>query len=193
MKDQDEIRIGGPVTLYQAPVGTAAPTDSTTALNAAFVDLGYTTEDGTEFAREKTIQVVKANQSLFPLRRVVTDLDAMLNFTMIQWNKTNLELALDGTVTEPDPTGAPGEYKFTPDASETVNYGAYVAEWSDEDTAGTTLNYRIYIPKGVSLESVNTQLRRYPESRLPIQVGVVHEDGSDPYAIFTNDPAFDPS
>lgn len=185
MKDQDEIRIGGPVTLYQAPVGTAAPTDSTTALNAAFVDLGYTTEDGTEFAREKTIQVVKANQSLFPLRRVVTDLDAMLNFTMIQWNKTNLELALDGTVTEPDPTGAPGEYKLTPPSPETVDERLMVLEWQDG-----TKNYRLVMPVGMVQDAVNTNLVRTNNAELPITFGVNGSDGSDPWYLLTDDPSF---
>lgn len=37
-------KVGG--ALYVAPTGTALPTDSTTALNQAFVALGYASEDG---------------------------------------------------------------------------------------------------------------------------------------------------
>lgn len=37
-------KVGGAV--YRAPIGTALPTDSTTALNEAFVCLGYISEDG---------------------------------------------------------------------------------------------------------------------------------------------------
>lgn len=39
-------KIGGAV--YRAPLGTALPTDATTALNEAFVCLGYVSEDGME-------------------------------------------------------------------------------------------------------------------------------------------------
>lgn len=37
-------KIGGAV--YRAPIGTALPTDAITALNEAFVDMGYVSEDG---------------------------------------------------------------------------------------------------------------------------------------------------
>lgn len=37
-------KIGGAV--YRAPLGTALPTDAVTALNQAFVDMGYVSEDG---------------------------------------------------------------------------------------------------------------------------------------------------
>ena len=37
-------KVGGAV--FRAPVGTTLPTDATTALNAAFVNLGFVSEDG---------------------------------------------------------------------------------------------------------------------------------------------------
>ena len=37
-------KVGGAV--HWAPLGTALPTSATEALNAAFVDLGYVSEDG---------------------------------------------------------------------------------------------------------------------------------------------------
>lgn len=47
--DKDNITIGLPKSggaLFWAPAGTALPTDATTALAAAYVNLGYVTEDG---------------------------------------------------------------------------------------------------------------------------------------------------
>jgi len=50
--------IGGAV--YVAPVGTALPTDTTTALNEAFVGLGYCGEDGLVNSNSMSITDIKA-------------------------------------------------------------------------------------------------------------------------------------
>ena len=47
--DKSNIAIGLPNpkgALYWAPLGTPLPTDATTALDNAFINLGYVTEDG---------------------------------------------------------------------------------------------------------------------------------------------------
>lgn len=51
-------RVAG--SILHAPVGTAAPTDATSALDAAFVDLGYANEDGVDFGEDRTVTDVYA-------------------------------------------------------------------------------------------------------------------------------------
>lgn len=51
-------KVGG--AIFCAPVGTALPTDATTALNAAFKDVGYASEDGVTNNGEITSDNVKA-------------------------------------------------------------------------------------------------------------------------------------
>ena len=51
-------KIGGAV--YRAPLGTTLPTDATTALNEAFVCLGYVSEDGLTNANSPDSDKIKA-------------------------------------------------------------------------------------------------------------------------------------
>lgn len=51
-------KIGG--AIFVAPVGTALPTDATTALNEAFVGLGYVSEDGLTQAITRDSEAIKA-------------------------------------------------------------------------------------------------------------------------------------
>lgn len=51
-------KVGGAV--YVAPLGTSVPTDTTTALNSAFVSLGYISEDGVINADTTETEKVKA-------------------------------------------------------------------------------------------------------------------------------------
>jgi hypothetical protein len=52
--ETSEVRAGITGELYAAPVGTALPTDTSTALNAAFKGLGYFSEDGVTETFERT-------------------------------------------------------------------------------------------------------------------------------------------
>lgn len=51
-------KVGGHV--YRAPLGTALPTDATTALNQAFVDMGYISDDGVTNSNSPESSVVNA-------------------------------------------------------------------------------------------------------------------------------------
>lgn len=51
-------RVGG--AIFRAPLGTTLPTDATTALDEAFVDLGYVSEDGVTSSNSRESEDIKA-------------------------------------------------------------------------------------------------------------------------------------
>ena len=51
-------KVGGHV--FRAPIGTTLPTDATTALDNAFIDMGYISDDGVTVADTRDSETVKA-------------------------------------------------------------------------------------------------------------------------------------
>ena len=63
MADVTQVTAGKPKVgghIFRAPVGTTLPTDATTALDNAFVDMGYASEDGLTNSNSPESTVIKA-------------------------------------------------------------------------------------------------------------------------------------
>ncbi|MGC4964242.1 hypothetical protein [Gordonia sp. DT101] len=74
-------RVGG--ALRNAPVGTTAPTDASTALDAAFKDLGYISEDGFTEAIERSADKKRALGGSV-IRTVQTEYGATVSFVFME-------------------------------------------------------------------------------------------------------------
>jgi hypothetical protein len=74
-----------------APEGTALPTDTTTALNAAFEAVGYISEDGVSQSISEDITDLKAWQNGDVVRKIQTSHDLTYAFTMIETSDVTLE------------------------------------------------------------------------------------------------------
>lgn len=87
-------KIGGAV--YRAPLGTTLPTDATTALNSAFVDLGYVSEDGVTNSNTAESDDVKAwgGDTVISLQTDKTDTFTM---TLIESMNTDVLKAVFGS------------------------------------------------------------------------------------------------
>lgn len=112
----DTTEVGVAITgeLFVAPLGTAMPTDTTTALNAAFKGLGYFSEDGVTESFEKDVEDITAWQNAKRVRTVITSAKATYAGTLIQTNKDVIENVFGTTVTQ---TVAHGSYSINPGAT----------------------------------------------------------------------------
>lgn len=95
-----QVRVAGTGAFWKAPLGTVLPTDSTTAWNAAFVNLGFAT-DGFTMKQDFKTKEVTGWQTLELLRLIPIALNRSFTFELQQSNKDTLALAWGGAAITP--------------------------------------------------------------------------------------------
>lgn len=143
--------------IYVAPTGTAAPSDTSTALNAAFKGLGYYSDDGITENLDRSIDNIVASQNATVVRSVVTEAVISWEFELLQTNKDTIEFAYGTTVTQSVPHGT---YTITPGS--TGGRKSVVFHHID----GSQIK-RIYVAEGEVTErgesvAVSSDVTRYP-------------------------------
>lgn len=182
-QNTDAVMIAGDGNVFTAPTGTTLPTDMATALDGAFVQLGYVSEDGVTWRNEQTKEPVTVWQSFYPVKYRVTETTSELEFVLKQFDVYTLPRAMGGgTVT---PNASPVYYTYTPPDPETIEERAMVVEWEYG-----TFDYRLVIPRAQITGSVETVLSRNQESELPMTWAVLGTAGANPFTLITSDTAF---
>ena len=183
MPNADSIVVAGNGTVYVAPVGSTQPTTPTASPAAAWLDLGYVSEDGVTFTESKDIEDVLAWQSFYPVRKIVTGKEASLAFVLREWDERSIALAFGGgTVTQP----SAGVWRYEPPAPGTLDLRAMMIDWQDG-----TKNYRLIIPRGLVVEAVETNLTRTGAADLPITFAAIPASTTDDaYILLTDSIAF---
>jgi hypothetical protein len=138
----DNVVVGITGRVYIAPVDTAAPTDSTTALEVEFVDLGYVSTDGVEFATDKSTAQIRAWQKADLVREIVTEATVTYSFMLLESSQAVIEAYFGSTMTAG---------KITLDPSSTGGRKSFVIDVIDGDKA-----IRHYVPTAEIL-SVDAQ------------------------------------
>lgn len=184
MTTASNLVVGSGGSVHIAPVGSTLPTSPVAALDAAFADVGYISEDGITLSASVDVTDIGAFQSLLPVRKVVTGRAFDLSFVMREWTAENIVFAFGGgTITEP----SAGEFRFDPPAAGDALYErAMVVDWQDGDK-----NYRLVIARGVAAEAIETNITRTGAADLPITFSVLDDNGTT-YYLLTDDPAMDP-
>jgi len=178
-----EVVVGSGGKIYIAPVGTPEPNTPTEALNVAYKDLGYISEDGVSASFSVSVEDINAFQSLLPIRKVVTGRTADLSFTCRQWNADTFNLALGGGTFD---TSGPNYLFYPPANGDSLAEHAVVVEWNDG-----TKNYRLIVRRAVVTDSVETQIVRNAAADLPITLSVLGSEATDAWYLLTDDDAFD--
>lgn len=88
--------------VYFAPTGSTAPTNSTAALDAAFIELGYISEDGITESWDDSVDDIFSWQNATNVRSALTQSVNSFSMTLIESNGYVLEQYHRGsTMTEP--------------------------------------------------------------------------------------------
>jgi len=87
--DASKVRVAAAGTVNHAPLLTALPTDTTTALNAAFLHVGYIADDGiTADPEDNTTDIRAWGGDL--VRRPISEYGETYSFTMIETNANSI-------------------------------------------------------------------------------------------------------
>lgn len=182
-KETDQIVVGANGTVRVAPTTAVEPTDISVAFAATWVDLGFTSEDGVTVTDSKTTEAIPVWQLFYPARRIVTERELSVAFTLRQFSGNQVEFAFGGGAVSLD---SAGKYRFTPPSPETLDVRKLAIEWTDGSKT-----YRLIIPKGMVTENVETKIARTNAADLPITFSVIGDDTiAAPWYMLTNDPTF---
>lgn len=180
-KDSGETLVGNDGLVYVADVGTALPTNATTAPPVAnWTGLGYHNEDGATINKSLDIVEHRAWQSSHPIRRSRGEEAFAIAFGLLQWNEINVPLAFGGGSVD---AVSGGQYKYTPpeDADALLEKSLVLDVIDGSDII------RFIVPKGTVTDGVESQFARDQMSPLPITFQALEPDEGGPaWYFFTN-------
>jgi len=173
-----KVIVGANGTVYVAPVGTAAPTTAAAALNVAFKELGYLTENGVTVTPSQGQTPIMAWQTAYKIRTLVTERGLVLDFVLREFNVQSLPFAFGGGAL----AFAGGEYKYTPPTPEQTDPRALVLDFLDG-----VKKYRLYVPNGQVEDLSGFSVSRSAPAELPVKFSLNYSGSGDPWNIFTTD------
>jgi hypothetical protein len=174
--DPTEVRVAGAGHVYAAPQGTVLPSDLV-ALPAAWVDLGYCTEDGVAFSFGRETSDLNAWQGS-KIRVLTTAEPVTVTFSLMQTNGDVLPVVFGGGTF----TTATGTHTFTPPPEGENAERALVIEFNDGD-----IDYRYCIARAQIEGNVDFSLVRTDSVNYPLTFGVL--SATPKWKLLSNDPA----
>lgn len=172
MGDPLAVRVG-PGKLYAAVLGTAEPTDLTTAWNVGFVLLGYT-DDGSHFVFGQTFGNVEVAEEYDPVAVLPTARETNVNFALAEMTAANLKRALNGGTI----TTTAGVNKFDPPAAGVVT--PIMLGWESDDSME-----RWVFRRCMQTGSVDIARQKAPnKSTIPMSFRAMKPAGVEPWVMY---------
>lgn len=131
-------KVGGHV--YRAPLGSTIPTDATTALNSAFVDMGYISEDGVTNSNSPEADVIN-DWGGTPVLRIQTSKDDTFKLKFISAENVEVQKMVYGSTNVTGTISGTNGLAVTANAKELEDY-IYVIEM----IARGNVAHRVVIP-----------------------------------------------
>lgn len=177
------IRFAPKGKIFVAPVGTAAPTDVSTAFGPLWKELGYVSPDGCELSPSVDSAPVEVWQSAVPVKYVVNSAACQLKFVLMQFDKEGTELYFGSSFTQamgPDNQPINGVFKLDLASTPELAEKALAVEWGDANSTS-----RLIIPRGMISEREGLKLTRTNAQTLGVTYEALDDDGVLGY-ILTN-------
>lgn len=187
--DSTEVQVAPFGRVWVAPVGTAGPTNIATALNAAFVDLGYADSDGITITPNVTVSDHFMWQSLPPVIQTLDELTLEISFMLGQTNRDVTKLFFFGAAWV---NGAAGVATLTlPSAPALADLEvALVVEFADRQAAAGAVNNRLYFPRTTVTDRDPIKLLRSDVTKYGVKLSVRDASGSMGSWITTNNDLY---
>lgn len=154
--DSRNVAVGKPRpngAVCHAPIGTALPTDETTPLDPAFIDLGYVHADGLERAITRAFEDLKAWGG-DTVKRPQTEVGVSFTFTLIESSNGDVANAIFGAenVTITPASASAGTKIAVAFTGEPLGEGAWNFDLKDGDNLR-----RITVPRAINTTEDFTQ------------------------------------
>lgn len=187
----NDIRVPNRGRVLAAPKGSVVPTDTTTAWDAAWNDLGYTDEKGVVFSKKDSKTPIKAWQSISPVRYILTDRDIHLMFVMEQWNKKTLAVwSNEGLGAVVANGSVSGEYKLSFSPNPKDQELMIGVEWTDDVN---TVTHRIFAVRGSISDTADIPISHAGAATLGVTYQTMATDSAtDLVTMLMKDPSMAP-
>jgi hypothetical protein len=163
-----DVLVAGTGAVNIAPEGTPLPSRAVDVLDAAFIDVGFTTPDGVQWAEGPTYATRRPWGQMRPTLRLLAGQDGQVAFTLLEFSRTQLDVALgDGQYAQL--ADNPLEWSWDPAPPATSpGYKSLVVDAIDGEK-----HVRLVIARAQVVSAIDAPFRADAATALPVTVAAL--------------------